>query len=147
MKMIKELYDIIEDDMRQHYVEAVDYFYNDYDPLYYHRLGNIVTHTGGLYDGFYIQNTDSNLKFYLDSDLLPKHHQDNSIVYDINVRQGVHGGIQFLKRDFLPITEPSIEDDMDNYVSHYLQLVLKSKLYSLVRKYIQKIIDAYRQEV
>lgn len=145
--MIKELYDIIEDDLKQHYVEIVDYFYNDYDPLYYHRLGNIVTHTGGLYDALYIKNTREQFLLSLRDENLPMHRQDNSIVYDLNIKKGVHGGIQFIKNAFLPITKPSIEDEMRDFSANYQRTAIQKNVRILMQKYINRIMEAYKQEV
>ena len=142
--IVKEIFDALfdkaEDDARSNYISYVDHFYNDYDPLYYHRLGNIVTHTNGLYDGLTIKNDDRIFEWGVYASLLPPHQQSNSIVAELNMRQGIHGGIQFIKsKTNPPITTPSIIQSMDQFWETYRTSTVYKNLAFLLKKYENKI--------
>ena len=143
--MFKELMSIVENDIRSNYIFYTDYFYQDYDPLYYHRLGNIVTHSGGLYSGLVIYNDDHILEWLIDDSLLPPHHQSNSIVAELNMRRGIHGGIQFIKGQMPPTTIPSIVQSMGDWWESYSGSTLYNKLFTLMPKYRNRFMSAVKE--
>lgn len=143
-RLLKEYYAIQEKDIKEEFIYSVDVFYSDYDPLYYHRLGNITAHSSGLYDALYIENSSKKFEWYMDDTLLPQHQQNNSIVADLNMKKGQHGGIQYIKGGIVPVTNPSIEYRMYKFWEIYSGLKYGIVL-DLVKKYKQQIINAIRR--
>lgn len=141
-----EILDKIIHDIQESFNQHVTEFYNDYEPVYYIRFGDPVRKKDGLYNALQIQRDGLNFSAETSPDNLPNHKQNNRIVYRLNIKLGIHGGIQTIRSySSTPITKPSVENYMRAFWSNYKNNLLTDNAFiSIIKKYRRKINEIRR---